>query len=111
MSDNRDEKLERMLRSRKVDAASSNLAQRIISRARNIPQKQTIPLLQWLKGLFAEFHLNRPGYVLGCTLILGFVIGINTPVDEPRNTSVSTTTEAADIANLQNPLYADEDIL
>ncbi|HEY3302776.1 MAG TPA: hypothetical protein VGL70_04470 [Candidatus Binatia bacterium] len=103
MSD-RDEKLQKldaMLRSRRMEPAGPDLAQRIILKAQDIPQNQTLPPAQWVKRLFAEFHLPKPAYVLAGTLILGLVLGFNAPVD--------TTPDDADSA--QNFLYADEDVL
>ncbi len=63
MSDRQDEKLDAMLRARRVEPASPDLAQRIILKAQSLPQNQTIPLWQWMRQLFAEFHLPRPAYV------------------------------------------------
>lgn len=103
MSDNRDEKLETMLRSRRFEPASPDLAERIILKAQNMPQSRTVPFWQWVRRLFAEFHLPQPAYVLAGALLLGFVVGINAPVngidDHPET------------ANLHSFLYADEDVL
>ncbi|HEY2987826.1 MAG TPA: hypothetical protein VGL11_08870 [Candidatus Binatia bacterium] len=103
MSD-RDEKLQKldaMLRSRRMEPAGPDLAQRIILKARDMPQSQTLPLTQWMKGLFAEFHLPKPAYVLAGTLMIGLVLGFNAPVD----------TTPDDLDSAQNFLYADEDVL
>lgn len=102
MSDH-DEKLEEMLRSRVMEPASPDLAQRIILTAQGIPQDQALPLGQWIKRLFAEFHLPKPGYVLACALILGLVLGFNAPSDP--------ATDDTDGAQVQSFLYADEDVL
>jgi hypothetical protein len=45
MSENQDEKLDAMLRYRRLEPAKPNLAQRIILKARSIRQNQKIPLL------------------------------------------------------------------
>jgi hypothetical protein len=103
MSDRLDDKLDAMLRSRRLEPASFDLAQRIILKARSLPQNQTIPFWQWMTQLFAEFHLPRPAYVLACTLILGFVVGFNTPLN--------TNTADLDTDQVQGFLYADEAIL
>ena len=104
MGNRDDEKLEAMLRSRPVEAASPDLAERIILKAQSLPQTQAIPLMQWVKRLFAEFHLPKPAYVLACTLILGFVLGFNAPLNTSR-------TVDADVDPVQSFLYADEDLL
>jgi hypothetical protein len=103
MSDNHDEKLDSMLRARRLEPASPDLAQRIILKAQSLPQSGTVPLRQWVRQLFAEFHLPKPAYVLACALLLGFVVGMNTPV--------ATTNDNSDTVNLQSFLYADEDVL
>lgn len=107
MSNNRDhkeQKLEAMLQSRRFEPASPNLAERIIRKARHLPQNQTVSVTQWMKGLFAEFHLPRPVYVLVSTLLLGFVVGFTTP-------QYTTTANDADPIPVQSFLYADEDML
>jgi hypothetical protein len=40
-----------------------------------------MPLRQWIRDLFAEFHLPKPAYVLASSLILGMVIGFSAPQD------------------------------
>jgi hypothetical protein len=81
MSDNLDEKLENLLRSRRVEPASSDLARRIILRAQQLPQHKTIPFWQSLRELFTEFHLPQPAYVLAGALLIGIVIGFSAPGD------------------------------
>lgn len=104
MSDKQDEKLDAMLRARKVEPASADLVQRMILKAQSLPQNQTVPLWQWIKQLFAEFHLPRPAYVFACTLILGFVVGFNGPLN-------TTSGDDLDTDQVQGFLYADEAIL
>lgn len=104
MSDIHDEKLEAMLKSRRLEAASADLADRIILRAQSIPQNQTITLAQWVKQVFAEFHLPRPAYVLACTLVFGLVAGLYLPLDTPP-------ADDADPVHVQSFLYADEGML
>jgi hypothetical protein len=104
MSTNQDEKLEAMLRSRRVESASPDLAQRIILKAEATPQVETSTVGQWIKRLFAEFHLPKPAYVLAATLVLGFVVGLNNPLND--------TSDADTISvNAEGFLYADEAIL
>jgi hypothetical protein len=83
MNDDRDVKLERMLRSRQEEAASPDLAERIILRARKIPQRQSISLWRFLRDLCVEFHLPKPAYVLAGALALGMVVGLSTPSEDP----------------------------
>jgi hypothetical protein len=103
MSNTHDEKLEELLRSRRFEPASPDLAERIVLKAQNIPQNQPIPLTQWMKQLFAEFHLPKPAYVLAGTLALGFVVGFYRPLD--------TIPDDADTVHVQSFLYADEEPL
>jgi hypothetical protein len=79
MSDNRDEKLETLLRSRRVAPASADLAQRIILKARQTPQAKIPPFWQSVRDLFGEFHLPKPAYVLTSALVFGIVIGFSVP--------------------------------
>ncbi len=73
MNDDRDQKLDSMLHNRRRDAASPDLAARIILKAQTVPQIQNISLWQSLRQLFAEFHLPKPGYVLASALDEGFL--------------------------------------
>ena len=102
--DQKEQKLEVMLQSRRLEPASPDLAERIIHKARHLPQNQTVSVTQWMKGLFAEFHLPRPAYVLASALIFGFVVGFTVP----QNTMPS---DDADSLSVQSFLYADEDDL
>ena len=104
MSDNSDEKLESMLRSRHQEAASPELAARIILTARGITQRQNVSLWQLVRDLCAEFHLPKPAYVLAGALALGIVVGFNTPGD-------SSGVQDNNISNAQGFLSADEDLL
>jgi hypothetical protein len=103
MSKMQDEKLEMLLKARQMEAASPDLAQRIIFKAQGIPQKRTNSLWQLLQQVFAEFHLAKPAYVLAATLLLGFIIGFSEPL--------GTTANDTDGAQVQSFLYADESIL
>jgi hypothetical protein len=101
MSDNRDDKLEQMLRSRRLEPASPDLTQRIILKAQAMPQNKNLPLWQWIRQVCAEFHLPKPAYVLAGALIFGVVIGFNTPPD------ISPAIDDS----VQNFLSADEALL
>ncbi|MGH7853924.1 MAG: hypothetical protein ACREP3_10815 [Candidatus Binatia bacterium] len=104
MSDNRDDKLETLLRARRIEPSSPDLAQRIILKARQTPQIKTTPFWQSVRELFGEFHLPKPAYVLGSALVLGVVIGLSAPQD---------TNLAADDSSvsIQGFLSADESLL
>ena len=100
MSDKQDDKLDAMLRSRRLEAASSDLEQRIILRAQSLPQNRTTSPWQWIRQLFAEFHLPKPAYVVASALIIGIIVGASTP-----DTTVPRDEESASV---QSFLYADE---
>lgn len=104
MSDNRHDKLDSLLRSRRVEAGSPDLARRIILKARGLPQVRNISLWQWVSQLFAEFRLPKPGYVLASALIIGMLVGFSTT---PDNSSV----EEGSSSTAQLYLFGDEDLL
>ena len=103
MSEYRDEKLELLLCSRRVEA-SGDLATRISLKAQTVPQIQKISLWQSLRQLFAEFHLPKPGYVLASALVLGMVMGFNTSPD-------SSTIQDANYTTTQSMIPGDEGFL
>ncbi|MGH7809648.1 MAG: hypothetical protein ACREP5_05160 [Candidatus Binatia bacterium] len=78
MSENHDEKLDRLLRSRRIEPASPDLAAQIIRKTETLDQARIIPLWQWVRQSFAEFYLPKPGYVLASALVLGIVVGFTT---------------------------------
>lgn len=102
MSDPRDEKLERLLRSRRIEPANLDLTQRIVQSAAQRPQNRSVPFWPWLRDLFGEFHLPKPAYVLAGALLLGMMIGFNTPETNPA---------ADDGSAVQSFLSADEAFL
>ncbi len=102
MSDKQDEKLERLLRSRRIESASPDLAQRIILQARQIPQVERMTIVRWLGELFKEFHLPKPAFVLAGALLVGTVVGLSMPFGTPADNGA---------APIQSFLYADEAIL
>jgi hypothetical protein len=104
MSDNRDDKLDSMLRSRRFEPASADLAQRIILKARGVPQVQNISLWQSVRQLFAEFRLPKPGYVLASALIIGMLVGFSTAPDNSPIPEANSSTA-------QLYLSGDEDLL
>ncbi|HEY7221576.1 MAG TPA: hypothetical protein VH985_24605 [Candidatus Binatia bacterium] len=104
MDDKRDEKLDQMLRSRRMESASAGLAQRIILQARQLPQNKIFSPWHWLGELCSEFHLPKPVYVLASALIFGLVIGFSTPIE-------STTSANDDSAIAQSVFAADEALL
>ena len=100
MSDKQDENLDAMLRARRFEPAGRDLAQRIILRSQNLPQNQTLPLIPWLRQMFAEFHLPKPAYVVVSALVLGMIVGFSTPD--------RTASKDEESASVQSFLYADE---
>jgi len=104
MSENEDEKLARMLHSRRIEPASHDLAARIILKAQSLPQLQNISLWQAVRQLFAEFHLPKPGYVLASALILGMLLGFNIA---PDHSSLNENNSQA----AQSFLSGDEELL
>ena len=104
MSDRQDEKLELLLRSRRIESSSPDLAQRIILQARQTPQLEPMTFAQWLSRVFKEFHLPKPAYVLAGALLLGTVVGLNMPL------GTATDNDASKV-KIQSFLYADEAIL
>lgn len=102
MSDGHDEKLEEMLRSRRFEPASPDLAERIILKAQGISQDRPLSLWPWVTQLFAEFHLPKPAYVLAGALILGLVVGFNTATVD------TTPANDTNSINIQGFLYPNE---
>jgi hypothetical protein len=98
MSEYQDEKLDRMLHSRRIEPASQNLAARIILKAQSLPQVQNLSLWQAVRQLFAEFHLPQPGYVLATALILGMMLGFSTAPDDDQSGDISSMTAQSYIA-------------
>ena len=85
MATNQDEKIDEMLKARRTQAVSPDLARRIILKAQNTPQIKAFSLGRWIKETFAELHLPKPAYVLAGTLIMGFVLGLNIPSETPTD--------------------------
>lgn len=102
MKDHRDQKLDNLLRARRVERPSADLSQRIILKARTLPQTPHVSLWESMRQVFAEFHLPKPGYVLAGALVLGVVVGFSTPQD---------TGPLAEENSVQNFLAADEALL
>jgi hypothetical protein len=106
INDPRDEKLDRLLRMRRVEAVSGDLAQRIILRARETQQNPSLSLWQSVRELCLEFHLPKPAYVLASALVFGLVIGFSTP-----NASVINNNDSAADASVQSVFSTDEALL
>ena len=98
MSEDQDEKLDRMLHSRRIEPASQDLASRIILKAQSLPQLQNLSLWQGVRQLFAEFHLPQPGYVLATALVLGMMLGFSTGPDNDQSGDISSMTAQSYIA-------------
>ena len=106
INDPRDEKLDRLLNARRIEVARSDLAQRIILRAREIQQNSSSSLWQWLRELCLEFHLPKPAYVLASALVFGLVIGFSTP----NGSAISSNDSQAD-TSVQSVFSTDEALL
>lgn len=104
MKDHRDQKLDALLRSRPIEPPSSDLAQRIIFKARQLPQRRMLSPWQWIGQLCSEFHLPRPAYVIASTLVLGMLIGFSLPSDAGPGVDEG-------VASVQGFLSTDEAIL
>jgi len=98
MSEYQDEKLESMLRSRRAETVTPDLAGRIILQAQSLPQLQNISLWHSVRQLFAEFHLPKPGYVLASALVLGMVLGFSTAPENGQLSDASSVTAQSYIA-------------
>jgi len=98
MSENRDEKLETMLRSRRIEPVSHDLTSRIILKAQSLPQGQNISLWSALRQLFAEFNLPKPAYVLATALVLGMMLGFSTAPENGQSGDASSATTQSYIA-------------
>jgi hypothetical protein len=99
-----DDKLDALLNSRRMEAATPDLAERIILNARTIPQKRSISIWEAIQQTFADFHLAKPAYVLAGTLVLGLLIGFSDP-------SGLSTSNDNNNGQVQSFLYADEGML
>ena len=104
MSQDQDEKLDRMLHSRRIEPSSQDLATRIILKAQSLPQVQNLSLWQAVRQLFAEFHLPQPGYVLATALVLGMMLGFSTAPDDDQSGNPSSMAA-------QNYIAGDEELL
>jgi hypothetical protein len=104
MDRNDDKKLDSMLHSRRTQAASPDLAARIIHKAQGLPQIQRFLPWQSLRQLFIDLHLPKPGYVLASALVLGMFLGFSTA---PQSFSPANS----DNANAQSFLADDEGLL
>jgi hypothetical protein len=95
MSQNDEEKLAEMLRARRTEAASPDLAARIILRTQGRPQMRSYSLWQSLRQLFVELHLPKPAYVLPAALVLGMFLGFSTaPQTDSTADSYATNAES-----------------
>jgi hypothetical protein len=101
------EEFERVLKTRKYEEPSDNLAQRIVSVSLNQEKRGASAIGLFLSGLFAdEFRLPKPALVLISFLMIvilgiGFFIGFS-------NSTGSISTDQRQ-ANLQEFLHYEED--
>ena len=101
---NEEEKLDALLRNRTVKPASPDLATRIILQANQLPQKENLSFWQSLRGIFAEFSLPKPAYVLSAALLIGMAAGFGTM---PNTTAVQDSSPV----NSQSLISGDEALL
>ena len=95
MNRQEDKNLDRLLRTRRIEPPSTDLAERIIRQARRTPQLEPLSPWQWLREVFAEFHLPSPAYVLTAVLAIGIVLGFTTAPEAPIATSRNSTSAQA----------------
>jgi hypothetical protein len=103
MATHQEEEIDEMLKARRIQSASPDLAQRIILKAQMTPQIHVFSLTRWIKQTFAELHLPNPAYVLAGMLTMGFVLGVNIPSE--------TATENTDPVQALSFLDPDEGLL
>ena len=104
MKETSDGKLDQLLRSRRIEPVSPDLSQRIILKARQVPQRRTPSLWEWVRQLCREFHLPNPAYVFASALIFGIVLGFSLPPATYSGAEDNT-------ANVQSVFSADEALL
>lgn len=102
------EAFEKVLRTRKYEEPSTNLAQRIISASLRVEKKVPFSLDVFLSEIFAGFRLSKPSFVvlsilLISVLLIGFSIGFLNPG--------GSTLAEQEQPDLQEFLYYTGDIL
>ena len=95
-------RFEEVLRGRRYEEPSKNLAQKIIAKAVK-QEKQSVGLGTFISALLNDFHFHRPALskisvVILMILIIGFAIGFLNPLD-------SSILNAQEETNLQSFLY------
>lgn len=68
---------EKRLSERQAAPASKDFERRICAAAGL--RQQYVPVSVWLRGLFADFAMPRPGYAFASILLLGVVMGLGIP--------------------------------
>jgi len=101
---NEEEKLEALLRNRYVKPASTDLAGRIILQATQRPQVENVSFWQFLRGIFAEFSLPKPAYVLTAALLVGMAAGFGSM---PNGSALQDTNSVTS----QSLIFGDEALL
>jgi len=79
---------EMLLNNRPFEAASSNLAYRIINAAAVVRRAPDVTLTEWLQE-FLAFILPKPAFALATVLTLGIVIGFAIPALPPGGDTLS----------------------
>jgi len=67
--------LDALLAKRHFEPAFPALSERIINAAKY--SRSNVRMTDWLKNLFADFHLPQPAYAFAAMLALGVSIGIS----------------------------------
>jgi hypothetical protein len=99
-----EKKLDELLRKRRLEPVSSDLAARIISRAQQIPQVENLSFWLSLRRIFAEFSLPKPAYVLTGALLVGMAAGFSAMPDFSALHDTSSP-------SAQNLMFGDEALL
>jgi len=95
-----EEKFNSLLVGRKLREANSRFEQSIISAAATLGQKHDFNFEAFLEKLFKDLKLPAPAYVLTAIMLLGFIIGVISPLGGHANAE-----------NAQSEIYYDGDNL
>lgn len=106
MIENMDKKFDKLLQSRKLEPANSDLAKRIISAAYSVSQKKHASLAERIQKIFDDI-LPNPSYALASVLVLGFIVGFSNAPDS----DVTSDDDSSEISYVQELLYTDEETI
>lgn len=84
---------EQALNAISVEAPHKNLAQRIITSAKDIPvEEKSNFLIYFISDLLTQFLSPRYALGLTCILIIGFLLGYNAPLTNENEVNTETET-------------------